>query len=118
MRFRHLWGAAFVGAVLLACSSGGTGTVPTASSTSSSGGSSSTSSSGGSSSGTGSTSGTVGGNERLVVLWSVFSGSPDYLYSYGGGVTAPKDIIATFGGPPPAEALNGGKLGIGIVAAL
>ena len=118
MIFRHLTGAAFVGALVLACSSGGTGTTPTSSSTSSSGSSSGGSSSGGSSSG-GSSSGTIGGGtERLVVLWSVFSGSPDYLYSYGGGTTAPKDIIATFGGPPPAEALNGGKLGIGIVAAL
>lgn len=144
MRIRHLACAASIAGLVIACTSGSDGT-PSASS--SSGGSSSgvaSSSSGGSSSGatrtssggssSGGSSGSGGASQlqftakhdgaappngtKVVVLWSVFSGSPDYLYSYGTGQTTGIDVFVTLGGPPPADALNGGKLGIGLVASL
>src|SRR5688500_12558030 len=144
MRSRLVFTAGFVGAVVVACSSGGSDPPGGASGSTSSGGSSSgvTSSSGGSSSGatsssggsSGGSSGSGGSNQlqfnakqdgaappngtKVVVLWSVFSGSPDYLYSYGTGQTTGVDVFVTLGGPPPAEALNGAKLGIGLVATL
>jgi hypothetical protein len=142
MRHPLLWATAVVGAVVVACSSGGSDTTGGASSSgASSGGSSGITSSSGGSSGTGGSSGAgssgaSSGNPgifdftakhdgsappngtKVVVLWSVFSGSPDYLYSYGGGQTTGIDVYVSFGGQPPAEALNGGKLGIGLVASL
>lgn len=141
MRRHLLFCSAFVGAVVVACSSGGSDPPGGASGSSSSGGTSSggtssSGSSGGSSSGAASSSGTSSGGPgafqftakhegdappngtKVVVLWSVFSGSPDYLHSFGGGQTTGTDVFVTLGGPPPAEALNGGKLGIGLVATL
>jgi hypothetical protein len=56
---------------------------------------------------------------RLVVIWTVSSGSPDYSYVYGEGVI--DRITGMFGvrfeGPPPAAALNNGVLGVGLVVA-
>lgn len=142
MSLRYLACVASVAGFIVACTSGGSGNTSSTSSssggssgvTSSSGGSSgATSSSGGGSSGT-TSSGAPGpgvfdftgkhdgqvppNGTKVVVLWSVFSGSPDYLYSYGGGQTTGIDVYVSFGGPPPVDALNGGKLGIGLVASL
>jgi hypothetical protein len=55
---------------------------------------------------------------KTVVVWVVFASSPDYGFVFGGGASQGSSVHVTFGGPPPAEALNGGKLGIGIVAVL
>jgi hypothetical protein len=56
---------------------------------------------------------------RLVVLWGVSSGSPDYSYVYGEGVI--DRVTGMFGvrfaGPPPAAALNNGVMGVGLVIA-
>jgi hypothetical protein len=56
---------------------------------------------------------------RLVVIWGVSSGSPDYSYVYGEGVI--DRITGMFGvrfeGPPPAAALNNGVMGVGLVIA-
>lgn len=56
---------------------------------------------------------------RLVVIWGVTSGSPDYSIVFGEGVI--DRMTGTFGvrfdGPPPAAALNNGVLGVGIVIA-
>ncbi len=56
-------------------------------------------------------------NARLLVVWVVSSGSPDYSYVFGEG-TIDRDA-GTFEvgmtGPPPAAALNAGALGVGIV---
>ena len=56
---------------------------------------------------------------RLVVIWGVSSGSPDYSYVYGEGVI--DRITGMFGvrfeGPPPTAALNNGVLGVGLVVA-
>ena len=52
---------------------------------------------------------------KAVVVWSVSSGSPDYTYAYGGGSTSGTQVFVSFSATPPVEALNAGKLGIGIV---
>jgi len=56
---------------------------------------------------------------RLVVIWGVSSGSPDYSYVYGEGVIdrITGTIHVRFDGPPPAEALNAGVLGVGFLVA-
>ena len=55
---------------------------------------------------------------RVVVLWTVSSGSPDYDYVYGTGTVdrATNRFAVTFDAPPPAEALNQPDgLGVGLV---
>jgi hypothetical protein len=142
MRHRVLFGAASVAAIIVACSSGGSdppgGTTSSSGGssglTSSSGGSSGASSSGGATSSGGSSSGGAGQNQlaftakqegtappngtKTVVLWSVFATMGDYLYSYGGGQTTGADVYVSLTGAPPADALNRGQLGIGLVATL
>jgi hypothetical protein len=56
---------------------------------------------------------------RLVVVWGVSSGSPDYSYVWGEGVIdrMTGTLHVRFEGPPPAEALNNGMLGVGLVVA-
>jgi len=51
---------------------------------------------------------------KVALLWSVTSGSPDYTYSQRAG-TAEADKAAVNASVPPAEALNGGKLGVAVV---
>jgi hypothetical protein len=53
---------------------------------------------------------------KVVVVWTVSSGSPDYLYSVGNGAISGSQVSVTFGSDPPAEALNRGILGIGLIA--
>lgn len=54
---------------------------------------------------------------RLIVAWGVSSGSPDYSYVFGEGTLDP--VAGTFriqfDQPPPAQALNLGALGVGII---
>ena len=55
---------------------------------------------------------------RVVVLWGVSSGSPDYAYIYGHGTIdrATNRFSVTFDAAPPAEALNQPQgLGVGLV---
>jgi hypothetical protein len=58
-------------------------------------------------------------NTRLVVLWQVTSGTPDYSYAFGQGTVDPD--AGTFrielDQPPPAQALNLGTLGVGLIVA-
>jgi hypothetical protein len=56
---------------------------------------------------------------RLVVVWAVSAGSPDYGYVWGEGVIdrMTGTLHVRFDGPPPAEALNHGVLGVGFVVA-
>jgi hypothetical protein len=54
----------------------------------------------------------------LSVLWNVSSGSPDYLYSYGGGSATTDGFDVSFDADPPAEALNSYGVGVGIVVAM
>src|SRR5215212_9307789 len=58
-------------------------------------------------------------NTRLLVVWEVSSGDPDYSYVFGAG-TVDADA-GTFriqlDQPPPTEALNAGSLGVGLIVA-
>jgi hypothetical protein len=58
-------------------------------------------------------------NTRLVVLWQVTSGTPDYSYIFGSGTVDPD--AGTFriqlDQAPPAQALNAGNLGVGLIVA-
>lgn len=55
---------------------------------------------------------------KVVVLWSVSSGSPDYLYAFGSGTLNGSQVSISFPSSPPEEALNGGVLGIGLLAVI
>jgi hypothetical protein len=52
---------------------------------------------------------------KPVVLWSVSSGSPDYLYKFGEGTSSGATFALSLPTPPPAEALNRAELGVGVV---
>src|SRR5688572_17150544 len=56
---------------------------------------------------------------RVVVVWGVSSGTPDYGYVFGEGVLDRNagTFRVQFDGPPPAAALNAGVLGVGLVVA-
>jgi hypothetical protein len=58
-------------------------------------------------------------NTRLVVLWQVTSGTPDYSYIFGEGTVDPD--AGTFriqlDQAPPSQALNVGPLGVGLIVA-
>ncbi|UCG85724.1 MAG: hypothetical protein JSW71_17665 [Gemmatimonadota bacterium] len=58
-------------------------------------------------------------NARLLVVWVVSSGSPDYTYVFGQGTidrnAGTFELVMT--NPPPTAALNAGALGVGIVIA-
>lgn len=52
---------------------------------------------------------------KLVVVWSVSSSSPDYLYQFGEGTSSGATFALPLSTPPPADALNRGELGVGLV---
>jgi len=56
---------------------------------------------------------------RVVVVWTVSSGSPDYAYVFGAGTIDPATgtFRIEFDQTPPVEALNVGALGVGFVVA-
>lgn len=58
-------------------------------------------------------------NTRVLVAWTVTSGTPDYSYVFGEGTINPANgtFQIQFDQPPPAPALNTGQLGVGIVFA-
>ena len=58
-------------------------------------------------------------NARVVVVWVVSAGTPDYGYVFGEGTLDRNagTYRVQFDGPPPAEALNLGMLGVGLVVA-
>jgi hypothetical protein len=59
---------------------------------------------------------TVPANARVLALWSVPAGSPDYAYVYGTGtVNSNGTFTITFDAEPPAEALNNGELGVALL---
>lgn len=51
----------------------------------------------------------------VVVIWSVTSGSPDYTYKFGQGVSSGNSFTVVFPKDPPVEALNAMDLGVGVV---
>jgi len=52
---------------------------------------------------------------RVVVAWVVSATQSDYAYVFGEGTVQGSTFQVTFRQPPPAEALNAGQLGVGIV---
>jgi len=58
-------------------------------------------------------------NTRVLVVWQVSSGTPDYSYVFGEGTVDAN--AGTFriqlDQPPPTEALNAGSLGVGLIVA-
>ena len=70
--------------------------------------------------------GTLGGppqSDTAIIIWTVTSGSPDYIYKYGQGMTSASGTSYSYtitlpGTPPPPEAINSYGVGVGIVAIL
>ncbi len=58
-------------------------------------------------------------NTRLVAVWGVSSGTPDYSYVFGEGTInrALGTFRIEFDQPPPVEALNNGVLGVAFLIA-
>jgi hypothetical protein len=56
--------------------------------------------------------------QRLFGLWSVSSGSPDYIYMFGQGEASGDAFTMTFDGPPPAEAINSYGVGVAVIGGL
>lgn len=56
-------------------------------------------------------------NARALVLWEVSAADPDYAYVFGEGTIDRNTnrFTITLDGAPPAEALNAGVLGVGMV---
>jgi hypothetical protein len=52
---------------------------------------------------------------RVIVAWVVSATQSDYAYVYGEGTFHGSTFQVAFRQPPPAEALNAGQLGVGIV---
>jgi hypothetical protein len=52
---------------------------------------------------------------RVVIAWVVSATQSDYAYVFGQGTVQGGRFQVTFREPPPAEALNAGQLGVGIV---
>lgn len=59
---------------------------------------------------------TVPANARVLVLWGVSAGTPDYSYVFGSGtVGANGAFTITFNANPPTAALNLNQVGVGLV---
>jgi hypothetical protein len=52
---------------------------------------------------------------KVVVLWGVSSGSPDYTYKFGEGTATGAQYVVSLGEDPPAEAINRYGIGIGLL---
>jgi len=65
------------------------------------------------------TRGPLPANTRLLVVWQVTSGTPDYSYVFGQGTVNAQagTFRVQLDQPPPAQALNQGSLGVGIIVA-
>jgi hypothetical protein len=61
----------------------------------------------------------IAANARLVAVWGVSSGTPDYGYVFGEGAInrATGTFRIRFDQPPPLEALNAGALGVAFIIA-
>lgn len=57
----------------------------------------------------------VPASAKLLVIWSVSSSSPDYLYKFGEGSSSGSTFGLQLETPPPAAALNNGQLGVGLL---
>ena len=67
----------------------------------------------------GTVTGTGPADGNAIVVWVVSSGSPDYVYKFGQGPSTPTTFtVSLASNPPPAQALNTGGIGVGIVVVL
>lgn len=57
-------------------------------------------------------------SQTLTVLWSVTSGSPDYIYALGSGMAEPGGFTIELPTTPPEDILNSGELAVGVVVGL
>jgi hypothetical protein len=53
---------------------------------------------------------------KIVVVWSVSSGSPDYVFKFGEGSVTGAKYVVSLERDPPAEAINRYGIGIGMLA--
>jgi hypothetical protein len=56
---------------------------------------------------------TVPDAAAVDIVWGVSATSPDYAYAFGHGATTKESFELDLSADPPAEALNGGVLGVG-----
>lgn len=108
--FSLLGPALLVAPILFACGSGGTGPAPSSSSSSGGGGGPTSVSASGKAEANAAPSGS-----DVVAVWSVSSGSPDYLFVFGRGKVNGDTVTLDITSSPPAEALNKGGLGIAVL---
>ncbi len=64
---------------------------------------------------TGMINGEIPNGSLVVVIWSVTTGSPDYTYKFGEGVSSGNSFTVSFSQAPPVEALNAMDLGVSVV---
>jgi hypothetical protein len=57
----------------------------------------------------------VPSSAKVFVVWLVSSGSPDYGYKFGEGVSSGATFSLNLQAPPPVDALNAGELGVGLM---
>lgn len=53
---------------------------------------------------------------KVVLIWEVSSGSPDYAYKLGEAAVTNNAFTLSLAGPPPTEALNADAFGVGLLA--
>jgi hypothetical protein len=64
---------------------------------------------------TASSQGSLPPGGKIAIVWSVSFGDPDYGYIFGTGSVQGAQASLSFDSAPPADALNAGKLGVGVV---
>jgi hypothetical protein len=64
---------------------------------------------------TASSQGSLPSGGKVAVVWEVSSGDPDYAYIFGTGSVQGAQASLSFEAAPPADALNAGKFGLGLV---
>jgi len=58
---------------------------------------------------------TVPANSKVMLLWDVAAGSPDYSYKFGEAKVTGNTYKLTLSGPPPTAALNFGEVGVAYI---
>ncbi len=62
--------------------------------------------------------GDVNTDKDVMLLWTVSSGSPDYVYKFGEGTADGESFELSLDGDPPAEAINSYGIGVAIVSTI
>jgi hypothetical protein len=57
----------------------------------------------------------VPSSAKVLVLWSVSSTSPDYVYKFGEGTSNGASFTLPLSTLPPMDTLNSGELGVGLI---